>query len=94
MGNVLKLSEAAERTPPVNPVEALRQNLQMALFGALTGSDVTQVVEKLKEQALAGDLKATRLLLDLIAGGGPAAVQAVVVGGGGRERPARKVPHS
>ena len=64
----LNLSEARELTPPVNPVEAMRKQLALALFDAVKPQDVIDLALKLKEQAMAGDLKAAKLYLDLMLG--------------------------
>jgi hypothetical protein len=65
----LKLSEARERTPAVNPVEAMRQQLQLELFGAVKAADVQGIAAKLKDMALAGDLKAMKLFFQLFDAG-------------------------
>lgn len=64
----LKLDEARAATPPVNPVEAMRKQLALALFDAVKPQDVIDLALKLKEQAMAGDLKAAKLYLDLMLG--------------------------
>lgn len=62
----LSLAEAEARTPPVSAVEALKGNLQIALFEGIGEADIAGMVAKLKEKALAGDLKAMKLLFDLV----------------------------
>lgn len=62
----LRLSEAREQTPAVNPVEAMRRQLAVSVFGAVKESDVEQMVGKLKEMALAGDHKAMKMYFELI----------------------------
>jgi hypothetical protein len=62
----LRLKEARELTPPVNPVEAMRRQLALAVFNGVKEADVTQMVEKLKEQAMGGDLKAQKMFFELI----------------------------
>lgn len=64
----LTLSEALARTPPVNPVEAMRQQLNLAIFDSVKASDVLDLANKIKEKAMAGDLKAARLYFDLVLG--------------------------
>lgn len=71
----LKLSEARAKTPAVNAVEAMRSSLQLALFGAVTEGDVAGMAAKLKEMALAGDLKAMKLFFQLVEGGSKQAPQ-------------------
>jgi hypothetical protein len=63
---VLKLDDARERTPTVNPVEAMRKQLAVAVYGAVKESDVEEMVGKLKELALAGDHKAMKMYFELI----------------------------
>lgn len=62
----LRLSEAREQTPAVSPVEAMRRQLAVAVYGAVKESDVEQMVNKLKEQALGGDHKAMKMYFELI----------------------------
>lgn len=62
----LKLAEARQRTPAVSAVEAMRSSLQLALFGAVTEADVAGMASKLKEMALAGDLKAMKLFFQMV----------------------------
>jgi hypothetical protein len=69
----LKLGEAAALTPPVNPVEAMRRQLAMALFDGVKEDDVLQLATKLKEMALGGDLKAMKMFFDLVVGKEPKA---------------------
>lgn len=64
----LKLNEAQAMTPAVSPVEAMRKQLALALFDAVKPRDVIDLAMKLKEQAMAGDLKAAKLYLDLMLG--------------------------
>lgn len=68
----LSLRDAEEQVPPVDPVEAVRQNLQLTLYQSITSDDVAEVVGSLKAKALQGDLQATKLLLGLITQSGPA----------------------
>ena len=67
----LKLSDARRRTPPVDPVAAMRESLQVALFGAVKESDVLGMVEKLKAIALDGDLRAMKMFFGLVVGQAP-----------------------
>jgi hypothetical protein len=60
------LAQMRAQTPPVNPVEAMRKSLALALFGGVSEADVQALAVKLKDMAMQGDLKATKLLLDLI----------------------------
>jgi len=62
----LKLDDARAMTPPVNPVEAMRRQLAVAVFGAVKEKDLTDMVEKLKSQAQAGDLKAMKMYFELV----------------------------
>lgn len=64
----LSLKEARELTPAVNPVEAMRRQLSMALFDAVKEQDVINMANKLKEMAQAGDLKAMRMYFELVLG--------------------------
>lgn len=64
--NSLVLKEAAKQIPPVNAAEALRRQLQLALFESISAADVAQLATKLKDQALKGDQASMRLLLGLI----------------------------
>lgn len=69
----LKLNEAREKTPAVDSAEALRRQLSMAVFNGVKESDVVAMVEKIKEQAMAGDHKAQKMFFDLIGATGKAA---------------------
>jgi hypothetical protein len=64
--NGLNLDEARQRNPPVSAVEAMRNSLQLALFGAVTENDVAGMATKLKEMASRGDLRAMKLFFDLV----------------------------
>jgi len=63
---VIRLSEARDITPPVNPVEAVKQSLVMSLYGRIGDEDVEQLVESIKKQALEGDHRCRKLILDLV----------------------------
>lgn len=63
-----KLSEARELTPAVNPVEAMRRQLALALFGSVKEQDVLEMATKLKEMAQGGNLKAMKMYFDLVIG--------------------------
>lgn len=65
-GRHTSLRHAREHNPPLSAVEALRRSFQMALLGAVSTADIASLAGALKERALAGDLKAMRLLLDLV----------------------------
>jgi hypothetical protein len=69
----LKLDEARAITPPVSPVEAMRRQLQLALFDGVKEQDVLTLANKLKEMALAGDLKAMKMFFELVVGKEPKA---------------------
>lgn len=62
------LKDMERRTPKVGGVEAMRNSLQLALFGAVSERDVVGMAEKLKEMALAGDFKAMKLFFSLVQG--------------------------
>jgi hypothetical protein len=62
----LSLREARELTPAVNPVEAMRKQLALALFDGVKEKDVLDVATKLKEMALAGDHKAMQMFFKLM----------------------------
>lgn len=64
----LTLELARELTPPVPPLEAMRRQLQLALFDGIKEQDVLDMATKLKEMAMAGDLKAMKMFLDLAVG--------------------------
>lgn len=89
----LRLRDAEKRVPPVNAAEALRRQLQVALFGAIGQADVIDVVAVLKKKALAGDLQAMKILLGLIGQPGqPQNVQQVAVVGREPEAPTPALP--
>jgi hypothetical protein len=77
--NTLKLADAEARTPAVSGVEAMRQQLQLALFGAVTEKDVVGMAELLKQKALDGDLPAMKLFFGLVLGPAQTTVQQAVV---------------
>lgn len=62
----ITLVEAKRLTPAVDPVEAMRRQLHLALFGGLTEGDMVACAKALKGAALDGDMRAMRLLLDLV----------------------------
>jgi hypothetical protein len=64
----LTLKEARELTPPVDPVQALRCQLQMALFNGVKEDDVVKMAEKLRDMAMGGDLKAMKMYFELVVG--------------------------
>lgn len=51
-----------------NPYSKKAAELRKALYTAVTAQDIKRIVENLKEQALAGDLKAISLLFDRLLG--------------------------
>ena len=69
----LTLAEARRRTPAVEAAAAMRGQLQLALFGAVTEDDVIGMAGKLKQMAQAGDLRAMKLFFELVVGKGQAA---------------------
>lgn len=66
----LILDDARRLTPPVNPVEAMRRSLALAMFNNVKETDVSALVDKLKEMAMAGDLKAMDMFFKLTTGAG------------------------
>lgn len=62
------LTEARETTPPVDPVEAMRRQLALAVYDKVKESDIGELVEVLKAQAMKGDLKAMKMFFDLTIG--------------------------
>lgn len=62
----LRLNEAREQTPAVSPVEAMRRQLALAVFDAVKEKDLTDMVNLLKTQAQAGDLKAMKMYFELV----------------------------
>ena len=81
----LTLAEARRRMPAVEAAAAMRGQLQLALFGAVTEDDVIGMAGKLKQMALAGDLRAMKLFFELVVGKGqaapPAQQQVVIIDG-------------
>jgi hypothetical protein len=67
-GNGFSLKQMAGLTPPVNPVEAMRKQLALAVFDKVSEKDIGEMMAKLKELALAGDLKAMKMFLQLTVG--------------------------
>ena len=51
-----------------NPYTKKAAELRRALYSSVTAGDVQSIVDKLKEQAKSGDLKAISLLLDRLLG--------------------------
>src|SRR5688572_28429129 len=92
----LRLADARQMTPKVSATEAMRQQLQLALFGAVTEQDVVGMAAKLKEMALAGDLKAMKLFFQLVMGQAqpvaPVVQQAVVVHQQAQQEPDAPLP--
>ena len=52
--------------PPVNPVQALKSNLQMTLLEAIKEQDIQEIAGSLAAKAKTGDLKAIQMLFDLV----------------------------
>lgn len=63
----LRLDDARKRTPPVPAAEAHRRQLATTLFETITTDDVSELAAKLRQMALSGDLRAMKMLLDLVA---------------------------
>ena len=57
-------NKAAKGNPYTKKAAALRK----ALYNSVTAQDIQQIVDSLKAQAMAGDLKAISLLLDRLLG--------------------------
>jgi hypothetical protein len=72
---VLTLAEARKAAPAVNAAEALRQNFQLVLLKSVSDLDVKAMVDALKKRAMEGDLKAMKMLLELLTGGGKGGAQ-------------------
>ena len=51
-----------------NPYTRKAAQMRKALYNSVTAADITRIVETLKAQAIAGDLKAITLLLDRLLG--------------------------
>ena len=51
-----------------NPYTKKAAELRKALYTSVTAQDIKRIVDNLKEQALAGDLKAISLLFDRLLG--------------------------
>jgi hypothetical protein len=62
----LRLEDSRALTPPVNPVEAMRRQLALALFDGVKEQDMLDMAAKLKEMAMSGDLKAMKMYFDLM----------------------------
>lgn len=62
----MKLKEAKAISPPADQVSMMRNSLQMAVFGAVKESHITEIASVLSMKARGGDLKATRLLFDIL----------------------------
>lgn len=63
-GQFTKGNKAARGNPYTKKAAALRK----ALYNSVTTQDIQQIVDNLKAQAIAGDLKAISLLLDRLLG--------------------------
>ena len=63
-GRFTKGNKAARGNPYTRKAAAMRK----ALYNSVTAADITRIVDTLKEQAIAGDLKAITLLLDRLLG--------------------------
>ena len=72
----LILDKARITTPPVSGVEAMRKQLALAVYGNVNDKDVADMMTKLKEMAMAGDLRAMQMWFKLTVGDGKAAAAA------------------
>jgi hypothetical protein len=66
----LILDQARRLTPVVNPVEAMRKQLALAVYDHATEKDIGDMMGKLKEMALGGNLQAMKMWLKLTVGEG------------------------
>ena len=57
----------SDSVPDPSVIAARASELREAMFAAIAAEDVTAIVRKVAEKARAGDLKAARLLFDLLA---------------------------
>jgi hypothetical protein len=62
----LRLAEARKETPAVDPVDAVKRSLVMAVYGQIGEEDVEEIVQTIVEKAKAGDRTAAKMMLDLI----------------------------
>ena len=65
------LKEMAKVTPAVNPVEAMRKAMALGLSGEVKEKDAADLIAKLKEMAMAGNLKAMAMWFKLTMGDKP-----------------------
>lgn len=63
----LKVSELQSVLPAPDVVADRVAELREAMFGAINTSDVTAAMDALKQKAAAGDLRAIKLLIDMLA---------------------------
>lgn len=68
--NGFSLKTLQKQTPRVNPVEAMRKQLALSVYDNVTEKDIGAMMSKLKEMALAGNLKAMQMYLKLTIGEG------------------------
>lgn len=59
---------AGNKAAKGNPYTKKAAELRKALYNSVTAEDIQQIVDSLKAQAIAGDLKAISLLLDRLLG--------------------------
>mgnify|MGYP003294739890 CR=1 FL=1 len=59
---------AGNKAAKGNPYVKKAAEFRKALYTAVTAQDIKRIVDKLKAQAMAGDLKAISLLLDRLLG--------------------------
>jgi hypothetical protein len=62
-----KLSDV-DAAPTISAIEALRRNLRWNLLNEITGDDMREIAKVVTEKAKAGDLKAVKMVNDMISG--------------------------
>ena len=62
----LRLAKAREDTPAVDPVDAVKRSLVMAVYGKIGEEDVEEIVEGMVAAAKSGDKRSAKMLLDLV----------------------------
>jgi hypothetical protein len=66
----LILDLARQATPIVNPIQAMRKQLALAVYDNVKEQDISEMMSKLKEMALGGDLNAMKMWMKLTIGDG------------------------
>lgn len=82
---VKAMLDAAESSPPVPAIEALRRNLLYAMFKGVATGDMTEIVAAQVKKAKGGDPKAARLIMDMTRasdGGSTVHMQQAIICGG------------